>query len=83
MEPENYDLARRPRRQEWAGQLVENGALYITSRLCLKESGSRLSGRIGSYEMSAETYFELDEPHDWRYVDHLLRSRMRTDDALA
>ena len=81
--PENYDPARRPRRQEWTGQLVENGALYITSRRCLIESGSRLSGRIGAYEMSAETYFELDEPDDWKYVDHALRSRMRTDGSLA
>jgi N-acylneuraminate cytidylyltransferase len=77
--PENYDPSHRPRRQEWKGQLVENGALYVTSRRRLLESGSRLSGRIGAYEMSAETYFELDEPDDWRYVDHVLRSRLRTD----
>jgi N-acylneuraminate cytidylyltransferase len=81
--PENYDPGQRPRRQGWEGQLVENGALYVTSRKRLLESGSRLSGRIGAYEMPAETYFELDEPDDWRYVDHILRSRPRTDGALA
>jgi N-acylneuraminate cytidylyltransferase len=81
--PANYDPARRPRRQEWGGQLVENGALYVTSRRKLLESGSRLSGRIGAYEMSAETYFELDEPDDWNYVDHVLRARMRGTGAMA
>lgn len=75
--PANYDPARRPRRQDWKGQMVENGALYITSRRHLIESGLRLSGRIGAFEMSAESYFELDEPDDWQYVDHVLRSRNR------
>ena len=80
--PENYDPARRPRRQEWTGQLVENGALYITSKERLLESGSRLSGRVGAYEMPAETYFELDEPDDWNYLDHVLRSRIRASGEL-
>jgi CMP-N-acetylneuraminic acid synthetase len=30
--PTNYDYSVRPRRQDWSGQLVENGAIYITSR---------------------------------------------------
>ena len=30
--PVNYDVFRRPRRQEFEGYLVENGAFYITSK---------------------------------------------------
>ena len=30
--PTNYDIFNRPRRQEFDGYLVENGAFYITSR---------------------------------------------------
>ena len=31
-EPLNYDPATRPRRQDFAGSLVENGAFYFTRR---------------------------------------------------
>jgi len=75
--PQNYDPALRPRRQDWEGQLVENGALYITSRKNLLDSGLRLSGRIGAYEMPAESYCELDEPEDWTYLDQVLNSKQR------
>jgi N-acylneuraminate cytidylyltransferase len=75
--PDNYDPARRPRRQEWGGQLVENGALYVTSREALLQSGCRLSGRIAAHEMPDETYFEIDEPADWAIVEMLLSRRSR------
>ncbi len=73
--PANYDPQRRPRRQEWVGQLVENGAFYITSREKLLESRCRISGKIAAYEMPEETYLEIDEPIDWQIIDELLRNR--------
>jgi N-acylneuraminate cytidylyltransferase len=63
--PVNYDPVKRPRRQDWEGFLVENGAFYITYREKLLSSGCRISGKIDLYEMAEETYFELDEPADW------------------
>lgn len=81
--PANYDASRRPRRQDWNGQLVENGALYITSKARLLDSGLRLSGRIGAFEMPAETYIELDEPDDWAYLDHVLRAKHNVQGELA
>ncbi len=77
--PANYDYRNRPRRQEYKGFLVENGAFYITSRTGLLESKCRLSGRIGVVEMPPETYLELDEPEDWIAVDLYLRKRLRND----
>ncbi len=74
--PQNYDFSARPRRQEFDGFLVENGAFYITPRKLLLESGSRLVGRIGLAEMSEESYFEIDEPSDWVIVEHLLERRV-------
>ena len=53
------------------GYLVENGAFYITSRARLLETKSRLSGRIGAYEMPEATYFEIDEPSDWMIMEEL------------
>lgn len=75
--PLNYDPARRPRRQDWDGQLVENGALYATSREALLRSRCRVSGRIAVVEMAAETAYEIDTATDLVVVDTLLRGHTR------
>lgn len=77
--PLNYDPARRPRRQEFDGFLVENGAFYVTSREALLRSNCRISGRITLYEMPEDTYLELDEPDDWAVVETLLARRRRDE----
>lgn len=50
--PTNYDVFNRPRRQEFDGYLVENGAFYITSKADLLKSRNRVSGNIKAVEMS-------------------------------
>jgi len=65
----------RPRRQEWTGHLVENGAFYITSKEALLKSQMRFSGKIIAYEMPRQTAFELDEPGDWPIVERLMRTQ--------
>lgn len=71
----NYDISRRPRRQEFGGYLVENGAFYITGRDALLKSGNRISGHIRLAEMPEESYFELDEPSDWAIVEKFMERR--------
>ncbi len=71
--PLNYDVFNRPRRQEFDGYLVENGAFYITSKVNLLKSGNRISGKIRAYEMDESTYFEIDEPSDWVIIEELLK----------
>jgi N-acylneuraminate cytidylyltransferase len=75
--PLNYDPKRRPRRQDFDGFLVENGAFYITSRAGLLESGCRIPGRIRTVEMPEASYFEIDEHTDWAIAEQLLRQRLR------
>lgn len=75
IKPLNYDPRKRPRRQDWSGYLVENGAFYITSRKGLLRSSSRISGRTVCYEMPEETYVELDEPSDWQIAETILVNR--------
>lgn len=75
--PLNYDYRNRPRRQEFEGFLVENGAFYITRRDALLETGCRLSGKIKTVEMPEESYFEIDEPTDWIIAEELLKRRLR------
>lgn len=71
----NYNYEKRPRRQEFEGYLVENGAFYITSREALLTSRNRLSGNICAYEMDERTYFEIDEQSDWETVENQLNQR--------
>ncbi len=71
----NYDIYSRPRRQEFDGYLVENGAFYITSREALLFSKNRISGKIGIVEMPEESYFEIDEPDDWIFVENYMRNQ--------
>lgn len=69
----NYDYHNRPRRQEFSGYLMENGAFYITSKERLLKSENRISGKIKAYEMNADTAFEIDEPSDWIIVESLMK----------
>lgn len=68
----NYDYKNRPRRQNFDGMLMENGAFYINSVKNIKESGNRLSGKIGIYEMPEYTATEIDEPDDWIILENLM-----------
>lgn len=56
-QPVNYDIYHRPRRQEFDGFLVENGAFYITGKELLINSKNRISGNIRAFEMDEATYF--------------------------
>lgn len=68
----NYDYQKRPRRQNFKGELMENGAFYINSVKNIIASGNRLSGKIGIYEMPQQTAFEIDEPDDWIILEQLM-----------
>jgi len=71
----NYNPMKRPRRQDWNGLLIENGAFFITSRDNLLESGNRISGKTGVYEMAPESYFEIDDETDWEIAEQLMKRR--------
>lgn len=71
--PTNYDIFHRPRRQEFDGYLVENGAFYITSKADLLRTGNFISGHIRVVEMNEDTFFEIDEPSDWVIIEALMR----------
>lgn len=75
VKPINYDYLKRPRRQEFDGYLVENGAFYITSKERLIKSKCRISGNVGACIMPEETYFEIDEISDWIIIENLLKNR--------
>jgi len=77
--PVNYNPVRRPRRQDFNGWIMENGAFYITKRSILENQKCRLGGRIGIYEMHPEASFEIDEPMDWKIVENILLEKREKD----
>ena len=72
----NYDYMNRPRRQNFKGELMENGAFYINTVSNILKSANRLSGKIGIYEMPEYTATEIDEPDDWTILENLMRKHV-------
>lgn len=72
----NYDYMNRPRRQDFQGELMENGAFYINTVRHIREVGNRLNGKIGIYEMPEYTATEIDEPDDWIVLENLMRKHV-------
>lgn len=81
--PVNYDPANRPRRQQFRGLLMENGAFYFTRGATLRTCRARLGGKIAIYPMPDETGVEVDEPLDWLVAEHLVLERTRRSGRLA
>lgn len=81
--PLNYDPAHRPRRQQFPGLLMENGAFYFTRATTLKTCRTRLGGKIAIYRMPDDTGVEVDEPIDWLVAENLVRERTRQSGRLA
>ncbi len=77
--PVNYDYRNRPRRQDFSGQLVENGAFYINSVGNIIDYENRLSGKIGIFEMPEYTFIELDEEADWLIAERLMETYVLKD----
>lgn len=79
----NYDYMNRPRRQNFKGMLMENGAFYINTVKNILGNGNRLGGKIGIYEMPEYTATEIDEPDDWIILENLMRKHVlaHTDNA--
>lgn len=72
----NYDYMNRPRRQNFKGMLMENGAFYINTVKNILVNGNRLGGKIGIYEMPEYTATEIDEPDDWIILENLMRKHV-------
>jgi len=72
-EPINYNFEKRPRRQDFSGVLIENGAFYINTVSNIISSKNRLSGKISIYEMEEYKYVEIDEDNDWIIAESLMK----------
>ena len=71
---ENYDPQLRPRRQDWGGELIENGAFYVSGRSGLLATGCRLNGKVAHWVMPGRTAVEIDRPEDWEILESFVRT---------
>lgn len=75
--PSNYDYLNRPRRQDFEGLLIENGAVYCSTKQAFEESENRISGKIATVEMEDDSLTEIDSDSDWLIVEQLLATRLK------
>ena len=62
---------QRPRRQDWDGELIENGAFYYFTKAHWETAHCRLGGKQVLYEMDEHTLTELDSLVDWQIVSNM------------
>jgi len=60
----NYNYKKRPRRQEFSDQFVENGSFYMFTPNLIKKVKNPIGGKIGISLMEFWKLFELDEMED-------------------
>lgn len=80
--PTNYDYNKRPRRQDFGGVLIENGAFYISSIQNILESSNRLSGNISIYEMQEFQNIDIDEEDDWIIAEKLMKKHILKSESI-
>ncbi|MDR0484813.1 MAG: acylneuraminate cytidylyltransferase family protein [Alphaproteobacteria bacterium] len=72
--PINYDYLSRPRRQDFDGYYMENGAFYINKVANILEHKNRICGKISIYEMPEYMGIEIDEAVDWIIAEKLMET---------
>ena len=72
----NYDYKNRPRRQDFDGYMLENGAFYINRVLSVLRDKNRLSGDIGFFQMQDYNSIEIDEKADWVIAEEYMREHV-------
>lgn len=71
--PINYDHYLRPRRQDFDGVLIENGAFYINTIGNILKNRNRLSGKITVLEMPEYSLTEIDGEYDWLVGEEVMK----------
>lgn len=67
-----YDFESRAMRQARPPMVVENGSVYCTRVGAMRQSGNRMSGRIGVSLMPKWTMPEIDDPEDVQLCEVLM-----------
>jgi len=66
-----HDFKNRKRRQEAPSKYLENGSFYIFGKKRFVKHKTRLSGKLGVYEMPKINSFEIDDFEDIKIINSL------------
>ena len=75
--PVNFSPEKRPRRQEYPVEYLENGNIYVFKPCLLRETGSRMGGKIVIYPMGALDSIQIDCLEDLLLAEDVLDVRRR------
>lgn len=81
--PMNYDFNKRPRRQDFEGMYMENGAFYINKVSNIINSKNRLTAPITVYVMPEHSAIDIDEETDWIIAESLMKSLLQQGESFA
>ncbi|KAG9471187.1 hypothetical protein GDO78_015534 [Eleutherodactylus coqui] len=70
--PENLNPACRPRRQDWRGELFENGSFYFATKELISR-GLLQGGKMAYYEMKPEHSIDIDVDLDWPIAEQRVK----------
>jgi len=73
VEPVDWDIQKRPRRQDMPSTYIENGMLYVAKREDILKNKLRYGGKIGVVEIPIKDSFQVDSPDDLDLVEKLIK----------
>ncbi|HHT9112728.1 MAG TPA: cytidylyltransferase domain-containing protein [Candidatus Wunengus sp. YC65] len=71
----NYEISKRPMRQEYPVEYVENGSIYVFKTWVIRKTGNRLGGRIVTYPMDLIDSLQIDTLEDLKLIEQLFIAR--------
>lgn len=75
----NYNPLERPRRQDFEGLLIENGAVYTVTKDALQKNKNRIGNHTAIVKMPEDSLLEIDSESDWVAVESLLIERQKRE----
>ena len=76
--PVNFKPGRRPLRQDYPIEYLENGSIYVFRPWVLRQTGNRMGGKIVIYDMPALRSLQVDKLADLELMEQLLALRRST-----
>jgi len=70
--PVDWDIHNRPRRQDMGELYSENGMFYITTKECLLSNNLRYGGKMGIIDIPLKDSFQVDTLEDLELIRRLL-----------
>jgi len=77
LKPLNYNLFKRPMRQNIDKYYIENGAFYAFNNQKFLTKKNRLFGKIGCYEMSFVDSLDIDTNDDFLTAEKIIKNEKK------